>query len=168
MKANLNNLGDFWNYKHKPRIVQHEDFIDIGNPMLVLKLYNMVKSGQNFIDRKVLELVREFTRTEALGKRIDAFSGLGFAILSPEIFNVARWDQKIPYLLKNDVYEYEVQDGATIKARKLDTNVEGAFCAFELGIVNHEREAWNTYLASKREFKDKARYVNNRFVGIIK
>jgi hypothetical protein len=165
INVNLDDVGNFPGYEHEPRIVRPEDFIEVKDPMLVLKFYNMVRKGQDFVDKKVVELIREFTKTEAIGKRIDPLSGLGFAILGPEMFNVARWDQETSYLLKNDLYEYENRAGAAIKAKKLETNVEGVFCMFELGIATHELNAWSKYLNSKRELEDKIEYLNNRFSG---
>jgi len=167
MKANLDNLGNFSDFKSIPQIVRPECFIEIEDPMLILKFYSIVEKGQPFIDKKVVGLIREFSKSEAVKKRIDPLSGLGFVILGKDMLNVARWDQKTPYLLKNCAYEYTVADGATIASRKLDINAEGAFCAYELGIVAHEKKAWLRYLGSKRELNDKVEYLNNRFSGEV-
>lgn len=174
MEANLEILGNFQGYKHEPRIVVSESPLDLGNPMMFLKFYNMFKKGEEPVMKRDVDFAKSFIETEARMSRLDAESGLGFIIMSGDTLNVARWsgDKDKPYLLKNVVYEWEVEDGATIATKKLDINKKGAFCGFELMVGAHESAAWLKYLTSDRrvgEGRERAKtdYVNNVFVGEI-
>lgn len=169
MNADLDDLGNFKDYEHEPRVVVAESPLDSGDPMMFLKFYNMFRKGVEQIMKRDIDLAKDFIETEARMSRLDAESGLGFVIMSGGFLNVARWsgDKMTPHLLKNQVYEWAVEEGEKILTRKLDLNTDGAFCMFELGVVNYEREAWKTYLKSRRKLPNKIEYVNDSFVGEV-
>jgi len=169
MNANLGNLGNFQFYEHGPRVVVAESPLDSGNPMMVLKFYNMFRKGTEPIMKRDINLAKGFIETEARMSRLNDESGLGFIIMSQGFLNVARWsnDRETPYLLKNQVYEWKVKGDERILTKGVDLNKDGAFCMFELGVVDYERKAWEKYLKSERRIPDKIEYVNDTFAGEV-
>ena len=149
-------------YKHEPRCVVPCGLIE--DPNLVLKFYAMFKGA---LTQSNVDEAREFLEDRiglgvGLGE-IDPLSGFGFAILSEDMLNVARWDTN-PIVLRNQIYGYE-QDESSGKyfnnAKLLDIRNVGSFCIWELGIVDYERDAWMKYLKSERSEKDKDDYLGN-------
>jgi len=160
MTWTLTNFGEFPDYEHKPRIAIADDLL-ITRTDMALKLYRMVREGGE-VSESMSDIVRRFLHRA----RIKPFSGLGFVILSDGMLNVARWDSSNPCVLKNDLWEY-TPVGECFERRKLSVSKEGAFCAWELGIVAHEKDAWLRYLASKRCERDKIHYLSDRFSGSL-
>lgn len=158
----LTNIGNLDNYKHEPRCVVPCGLIEHSN--LILKFYAMFKEAltQPNVDEAKKCLEDRIGLGVVLGK-IDPLSGLGFAILSEDMLNVARWDTN-PIVLKNQIYSYE-QDESSGKylgnAKLLDIRYVGSFCIWELGIVDYERGAWMKYLKSERNEEDKNDYLGN-------
>jgi hypothetical protein len=44
---------------------------------------------------------------------------------------------------------------------------KGTFCVWELGVVNHERAAWISYLRTRRTDADREAYLADRFSGPV-
>jgi len=157
----LTNIGNF-DYKHEPRCVVPCGLIENSN--LVLKFYAMFKEAltQSNVDEAKGFLEDRIGLGVGLGE-IDPLSGFGFAILSEDMLNVARWDTN-PIVLRNQIYSYE-QDENTSRyfdnAKLLDISDIGSFCIWELGIVEYERRDWMKYLKSERNEADKRYYLGN-------
>ena len=154
---NIGNIGG--DYDHRPRWVTPWKLFE--SPNLVLKMYSMVIKGESSLSNPVSD-AEEFLRKEIKEGKIDPLTGLGFAILSEDTLNVARWDTKQP-IVKNQIYGYENGDMKT--AEPLDISDVGSFCIWELGIVNHEREAWKRYLKYRRTEAAKIRYLDDMIEG---
>ncbi len=159
---NLENLGNVpESYIHKPRYVSFLGLIT--EPNLVLKLYSML---ERIRDKECIavddDMTKSFLTYRIRNGEIEPFIGLGFAILSEDMLNVARWDTTYPIVLKNQIYEHEdcrLVGEKIHQASLLDTREIGSFCAWELGVVNHERLAWLKYLNSRRSEEEKDRYL---------
>ena len=156
---NIGNLGK--DYEHEPRIVVTEGLIAGKN--LVLKLYSMLKP--NNIPGTDIKPAVEFVKAEMKKDRIKPYIGMGFAILSEDVLNIARWNNEHPIVLMNDVYSYERGDIAN--ARADDIRESGSFCTWELEIVGHERNSWINFLTSNKSQEQKNRYLND-FTGKLK
>lgn len=158
---NLGNIPD--NYKHEKRVAYPAGLFE--NSALVLKIYEMLKVNEkdkwdpNMLLGERSMLLGEFLSNKIKEGNMKPYLGLGFAILSEGMLNVARWDVKYPYVLKNQIYEFENDDLRTDSLS--DIRDIGAFCAWELGIVDHERNAWLRYLESERTVRDKNNYLTN-------
>jgi len=149
-------------YESKQREVRYIGLI--VDPSLVLKFYDMHIKGKPFKETLV-QHGREFLEREIRKHRIKSDLGLGFAILSEDVLNVARWNRKDPIVIINQVYGYKDSDLST--AELLDIREVGAFCIWELEIVNNERNAWRTYLQSSRSEKDKITYLESVVEGFL-
>jgi len=154
LEKKLENIGNVrQDYKHEPRIVVPRKTI-IGDN-LALKFYSMMKERE----------VRESDVCSAikyLKNRIDMvkpYIGMGFAILSEDMLNVARWDNQYPIVLMNDIYTYG--DGDIKTATLADIRTTGSFCIWELGIIGYERNSWKNFLSSKRTIEDKKSYLGD-------
>ncbi len=150
-------------YKHEPRTVVPLGRVFVPD-LAVIKLYSMMKW-----DTAPRENVREPSALifrEITSGRILPYSGYGFAILSEDMLNVARWDANHPIVLRSDIYTYEKGDISTISCG--DIRQLGSFCIWELGIVNHERDAWKQFLASNHKYEDKKFYLGDFFSGALK
>lgn len=160
---NIGNISE--DYEHKPRIVNPTGLI--VNPHLVLKMYYMLKEDTN--DFESFGNVEKFLTTELNKKRLAPLVGLGFAMLSEDMLSVSRWDTKYPQVIKNQLYEYSFNQRENLisTAQKLDVKECGDFCSFELGIVSHEKDAWEKYLVSKHTNQDKKQYLENMFEGYL-
>ena len=130
---------------------------------LVLKLYEMHVKGKPL--KTDLKQTKRFLQNRINKGEIEPLLGLGFAILSDGMLNVARWDTEYPAVPKNQLYEYKKGDLGT--AKLLDLKDVGAFCLWENYIVHHEGDAWRTYLMSLREEGNKKDYLSNVIEGIL-
>ncbi|MFH1503129.1 MAG: hypothetical protein ABIE36_00530 [Candidatus Diapherotrites archaeon] len=160
-RPNYENIGNLReDYKHQPRTVRPQGLIT--TPSLVLKLYSMAKDmhPQN---RTIRDTRRLLERDITEGK-INPLTGLGFAILSEDMLNVARWDAEYPIVVKNQIYGFEESINS---AQLLDTREVGSFCVWELGIVGHEKEAWKRFLDSQRGEAEKYHYLNDVIEGSL-
>jgi hypothetical protein len=164
LTAILENLGNFPDYHHERQIVCGEMLV--VDPKLVLKLYGMLEKERADVKVRDMEKAGEFIRGELARGKIEPLSGLGFGVLSRSMINVGIWDGCIegraePYVLKNTIYEFDVLPSSIRNFRKLSLEDVGAFCAFELGIVAHEKDAWLRYLRSDRTTQNKIAYLND-------
>ncbi|MFC1754220.1 hypothetical protein ACFL96_12665 [Thermoproteota archaeon] len=154
-------------YKHEPRIVT--PCSPVATPELVLKMYTMEKSanygeGIRFTNERVGD-AKSFLEKEILAGNIDPLLGLGFAILSDDMLNVVKWDEEHPIVLRHDIFGYENDDIS--KMARLDMNDCGSFCIWEMGIANHEKNAWGEYLASLRTKFNKQHYLGSLLRGNV-
>ncbi|MDP3990370.1 MAG: hypothetical protein Q8Q01_04145 [archaeon] len=149
----LANLPDRYGLGEKD--VQFDGLVT--DPSLVLKQYQIYDSVP--LDSSLVKDSKKFLKGEISAGRINPYLGLGFAILSKDMFNVARWDTTHPIVLQNQIYSFN--NGDLGNAHLLDIREIGTFCIWELGIVNHEREAWFDYLVSLRREQDKKNYLDS-------
>ncbi len=170
--VNYKNIGNVReDYNHEPRTVSPVGLIT--SPNLVLKMYNMIKeapfSWDTIVDAK------KFLTEEIKNEKIEPLTGLGFVILSENMLNVAKWDDMVPIVLKNQIYSYVNYTDENMKilgygnkfdgAELLDIKDVGAFCIWELGIVNHEKGAWKMFLKSERTEAYKKAYLGSVIEG---
>jgi hypothetical protein len=156
---NLENIGNVEGYTHEPRTARAEGIL--LDERLALKLYSMVKQNPP-AEEKIREVI-EIRDNKIQNQEISPLIGMGFMILSEDMLNVARWDDKYPIVLKNQIYEFKEGDLKTLNP--LELKEAGSFCMWELGIVNHEKQAWKKYLCSQRNKKDKEEYLDNFYYG---
>lgn len=148
-------------YRHEQRVVRPVCLVD--NPSLVLKLYDMhVKGGR--IKGSLVKKTMGFLDKEIKSGNIKPYIGLGFAILSEDMLNVARWGDSMPYVIKSQLYEFT---GDFRDVTRLDLNDAGAFCIWESYIVSHEKDAWRRFLESKRTGSEKLKYLEDFFKGTL-
>jgi len=141
-----------------PRIAKPGGLVTCDH--LEMKFYSMLLENQA---RSSWDNVnaKTFLRSEVARKHIPAFSGLGFAILSRDMLNAGVWDGIV---LKNQIYGFK-QDDFFATVRPMEIKDVGSFCVWELGIVQHERNAWIKYLMSKRTGEDKTNYIGSFIEG---
>ena len=153
----VKNVGNV-KYKHEPRGILSFSLVGNDSYGCMLKLYEMLKPGNTFDTGSLFEESYRFLNSKIKKGEIKKHSGLGFAILSEDMLNVARWDKDYPIVLRNDIYTFE---NYNIKDAKLeDIDKVGAFCMWELKIVDFERLMWLRYLQSDRKDKDKKEYLD--------
>ena len=109
--------------------------------------------------------MEEFLIKEIENKNINPRIGLGFTILSKDMLNVVRWDNKYPIVAVNSLYEFPEENRDIMNAKPLFVDSFGAYCVWELEIVNHEKNLWKEYLDSKGTNKDKIKYLHNFIRG---
>lgn len=154
--VDYHQIGNIKEYKHEQREVVPAGLVK--SPYLILKMYNMITKEKPV---NPVEDAKEFLIKEIRDNNLKSFIGLEFVILSKDMLNVRRWDSDYPIVLKNQLYEYVNFDFIS----KLSIDEAGPFCIWELGIVNHEKEAWKKYLTSSRTNGDKKRYLENFIEG---
>jgi hypothetical protein len=149
-------------FEHEQREIQPVGLI--VEPQLVMKLYQMFAAGKP-LDPGYMSECKGFIKEQVRSGNVEPYIGLGFAKLGKEIINVARWDDELPIELKNQVFR--VRDGNLSTAEEVDIREVGAFCLWELGFVNHEKEAWKRYLVSQQTEADKTRYLEDFMEGLL-
>lgn len=160
--SHIGNIRE--DYQHEPRDVRSRGVVT--TPRLALKFYSMMKpSTSSATIRETVDAAQRLLKTEIKYGKIAPEVGMGFAILSEDMLNVARWDSKHPIVLKNYIYEYE--KGDVLTATPTYAGEIGSFCIWELCIVQHERDAWKRYLVSEHEEEDKKRYLEDCFEGTL-
>jgi len=156
---NLKNVGNLRrDYVLKSETAKSQGFII--HPQLVLKLYSMAENlhpGSGIIWE-----IKEILKDKICIGEITPLIGMGFAILSKDMLNVARWDIDYPIVFKNQIYGFE---NGLNSLKLLDIRDIGALCIWEGSIFTHEKEAWKKYLQSQHTELDKSRYLNNFIEG---
>jgi hypothetical protein len=153
------DLESLKKYKHEPRMVKPRGLLN--TPEISLKLYDMF-TKDDCIGSNPTREAEEFLKEEIARGEINPHSGLGFAILSKDMLNVARWYKTYPIVLQNNLYEFKPNFQ---KVTETSTEEAGSFCIWELGIVNHEKEAWKKFLTSNKDNRDVTNYLNNVIEG---
>ncbi len=156
---NIGNIPE--DFKHEQRLVRPRGLIKA--PSLFLKFYEMYIEGQSFDEREI-KATKEILLADIIRGEIKPYIGIGFAILSKGFLNIARWDSDCPTVLRNDLYTYQQ---TIIDCKHDNIQDSGAFCAWELGVVDFEARAWKRYLKSEREEIDKKIYLNAIMEGRI-
>ena len=168
-RIRLDELGNFQEHyhpiSHHVKFEGHVQGWEV-NPTLVLKLYSLFV-GQPFTEKRT-ENIKRLLYNHISCAKIDPFSGLGFAVHSEDTLNIARWDTDIPHLLRNNVHHLKGKDRDEPTIHKADMNTEGAFCAWELFIAQHERDAWLKFLNSQRSDDDKRTYLHDVIQGQLR
>lgn len=149
----LESLGNIpKSYANPQRAVRFEGYViprkENQDPKAIFKFYDMVIRGEK-TPRELVVDAKKFLENEVNKKVILPHLGMGFAILSRNTLNAALWDKSEPIVPVNYLYEFEHNNFNT--ATKVDINKKGAFCMWELEIVNHEKEAWKKYFYSDRK-----------------
>ena len=164
-EMNIGNLVDICNVSKKYEHKQMEAVCSsvIAEPYLSLKFYEMYLSGKPF-DKNLIKQSTDFLHNEIKKGRIETYIGTGFAILSEDMLNVAIWDNEHPIVLKNQIYGYKKDFE---RAELLDMGDVGSFCIWELGIVNHERNAWKKFLESDKTEEEKLKYLFRVYDGLL-
>jgi len=159
---NIANVPE--DYKSMPRTSVYTGLII--SPELILKTYQMLKADEHFNPSLVANACR-FLEREIERKKVDPMSGMGFAILSTDMLNVARWGAGgNARVLFNQLYQFSPNMKDPLDwSDRLSIEKSGSFCIWELGIVANEKEAWKRYLASKRTAEDKKAYLDSRMEG---
>ena len=161
----LENVGNINHiFKNPVRRVKPIGFLT--TPKLVLKQYDMYTEKSSSMS--AINSMDRFLLNEIDNNKLDPKLGLGFVILSKDMLNVARWDNKYPIVAFNNLYEFPEKERNNMNPTPLSVDNSGGYCVWELGIVNHERKAWMKYLNSKRTDKDKLKYLNDFLEGRIK
>ena len=137
---------------------------EIRTPKLILKQYLLSEKGnQKPSYPKLIQDTERFIKRELVKGELAHKCGLGFSMLSQGALNICRWGQEDPKILFQDLYEF---DGPFVSgARKAGVKETGSFCIYELGIVAHERKAWDKFLKSQRTEQDKQNYLNDWVLG---
>lgn len=175
----LRRFGEYPSYDYvKKSAVAHRKFFWDKDSKAVFKEYSMIPWGEKTSLGMMLQL--ESARRHINGQldqgTLRPYSGLGFFISSENYINVVRWDggtaYEDPMLMHNQVYSVSVDGGedpavpvfSFIPIKNMD---DGAYCGWEVGIANHEREAWRRFLESKRTVEDKLKYLEDQKSGLI-
>ncbi len=68
----------------------------------------------------------------------------------------------------NQIYRYRTSENSDFfPSGLIDLQKEGAFCMYELGIVNHEKYLWGQFLNSNKTDRDKRNYLESSFEGTL-
>jgi len=159
MAEEYSEIGNI-KYDDKTRVAMSLGLIK--TPKLVIKHYGMCMFGEPLKNEEIYGY-RDLIKKQINKGDIQTLSGLGFSIYSGNFLNVAIWDKEKPIVLKNKIYVLD-EEGIM---NTLNINTEGAFCIWELGIVNYERNLWKEYLQTERKEEDKKKYLNSWLEGII-
>jgi len=154
----VSRFGNFGLYIPHPHFTLFEGLVEC--PEAILKMYAMSDDG-HAMDRDLvgesMSYIQKLLSPNTPGA-LNPFSGLGFAILSHEYLNVARWDLEDPVLLHNQPYSFGKERPCVFSP--LENMDDGAFCAWELGVADVEKRAWLNYLRSRGTKKDKRVYLS--------
>lgn len=130
-----------------------------------LKWYHLGRPDEPVTD-DARKLAIDFLQKRAWSE--EYLGELGFVILhrcGPEFYFllVATWQNN------NEVWESvfakrsDAEDD--FSPFTFETHHRGTFCVWELGIVNHEKDAWKRFLLSERSQEDREAYLNDLYYG---
>jgi hypothetical protein len=158
-------------YVHHQRIaVPGPDFV---LPSIQLKWYQIHRPGVEISD-VLIEESRRFIKVEIEGGRLKIANEFGFVMLhlgdEPPSRNTFAMLFACTWRNNNELWR-------TLYTKSLGSDQEytlfmndghiGAFCVWELGVVLHEREAWNRYLYTGRDEKASLAYYNDKVDGPV-
>lgn len=151
-------------YEHIEKLVRPEARLTLYDA--VLKWYDVAPEDAP-VPLAVRALARRNLRDASKAGELGLGDGLGFVILH-------RCGESFYFLLvctwRNDNELWETvwarNDGdASFRPWPIDGPHRPTFCAWELGAVCHERQAWSAYLRSPRGERDKEAYLRSAFAG---
>ncbi len=150
----------------------YEKNAEPGEPLILneacFKWYNLFPP-KTFINQEEIFETREFIKDEVKSGRLKLDNELGFVILHRAgdylLLLITTWRNtnemwESIYLKKSDQPENYTQ-------LKFENDHKGTYCVWELGIVWHERNAWLSFINSKRDEEAKLAYLNNLFSGMV-
>jgi hypothetical protein len=153
-------------YVHDEKHVRPEASLALGGT--VLKWYD-IAPGDAPVPLAVRALARRNLRSAARSGALVLSDELGFVILH-------RCGESFYFLLvstwrnENELWEtvWAKRDGhqASFGPWPTDGTHRPTFCVWELGAVDHERQAWSRYLRSARDDAARLAYLGDAYEGI--
>jgi hypothetical protein len=117
------------------------------------------------ISETVRQAARDFLRKQ------DMLTGLGFAILhrcgGPGFYFLIACTWRSENELWEVVFVKHSDTDPGFSLFPLPGPQRGTFCVWELGVVNHEQQAWRRYLLSERGDTAQRAYLEDRFAGAV-
>lgn len=161
----LEDIGNF-DYSPKPRVIQPRGVVYVPK-IAAVKFYIMYKvenryskDESRYLIESNLEDVKSQLENKLKRKSIPSRSGLGYAILSENTFNVSMWgcNSSDAHIGFQKLFSIK---GTPAKIDPLNIRIAGSFCSWELEISRHEAIAWRRFLYSERTEEDKNRYLSD-------
>jgi hypothetical protein len=154
-------------YRHTEKLAHAEPSLALGES--VLKWYD-VAPDEAPVPLAVRALARRSLRDAWRDGELGTLGDLGFVLLH-------RCGEDF-YLLLVCTWRNENELWETVWAKDGDADIlfrawvaDGAhrptFCVWELGVVEHEREAWTRYLLSSRDEAARQGYLRDGYCGLV-
>lgn len=133
-----------------------------------LKWYELYPPEADFTREQVQE-TRKFIETEAEASRLKLENELGFVILHRAgdylLLLITTWRNTNE--MWETVYLKKAGESENFIPVKFKSDHKETYCVWELGIVWHERNAWVSFIESKRDEEAKLIYIDDLFTGVI-
>ncbi len=149
-------------YVHRDKICAPGEPISAGGARL--KWY-AIAYPEITIDPRVVSIARSFTTT------LDVPGDLGFAILHRcggpgfHFLLVCTWRNENE--LWESVYAKHDDTDPAFALFPLPGTHRGTFCVWELGVVQHEQQAWRRFLLSARDHAASQDYLHDVHTGCV-
>lgn len=155
-------------YRHRSKIAVPKE--DLVLPGIRLKWYEL-RPEEYVVSTALAGESRERVRRDVEDRRIDFGSTMGFVIL-----HIAGARSDVGMLIVNTwrncneiwetVYLKDLPKDGAYQVFKRSGHLP-TFCVWELGIVWHERNAFERYLLSARDAAGTSEYFADRFSGVV-
>lgn len=151
-------------YRHVPKLATPGPGLPL--PGAYVKWYEISRPDAP-IQPDASQRAREFLREQVSSGALELRDELGFAMLhlsgtSIHLLLVCTWRGE------NEIWEsVYLADGDGAYQLAPQGTHRGTYCVWELGVVWHERNAWQRYLLSPRDQADRQAYVEDLFSGEV-
>ena len=154
-------------YRHIVKIVRHAPSLALGES--ILKWYDIAPADQP-VPAEIRQLARDNLRTAASFAELDLDADLGFVILH-------RCGESFYFLLPctwrngNELWEtVYAKDGPgspDFAIVPLHGPHRPTYCVWELGVIQREQQAWDSYLFSQGDDAARAEYLRAGYEGPV-
>lgn len=163
----LEHAGVAPDYRHVEKVAHSEPSLALGGA--IVKWYDIAPDDEP-VPLAVRAVARRCLRDAARAGKLGALGELGFVILH-------RCEDDFFFLLVctwcngNELWETVWAKNGSSDVLFRPWSTEGphrpTFCAWELGAVCHEREAWTRFLLSPRDEPARNEYLRDCFEGVV-
>ena len=154
-------------YDHVSKLVRPAESLMLDDALL--KWYDVAPADAR-VSSGVRALARRSLRAGARSGTLELSGDLGFVVLH-------RCGESFYFLLvstwRNDnelwetVWAKDGEDAVLFRQWPIDSSHRPTFCVWELGAVDHERQAWSRYLRSARDDAARRAYLGDAYAGEV-
>jgi hypothetical protein len=154
-------------YRHELKLVIPHEPLQLGDARL--KCYEIAPRDTP-VPKHLLRLATDFLLAESRAAHWELREELGFVLLhrcGVEFYFLIICSWRDSNELWETVYFKENNAIESFAVFPRERRHKASYCVWELGVICHEKQAWERFLRSSRTAADQSAYLNDPFVGLV-